>query len=138
MMLALMEAKKAGKEEEIPIGAIIVKNGEVISRAYNQKEANMDATKHAEIIAIRKASKKLNDWRLNNCLLFVTLEPCLMCMGAIIESRISNVFCGTKNIKYHKIVKQIAKKNNINIKFGILKEECEEIIKTFFENKRKR
>jgi tRNA(adenine34) deaminase len=138
MLLALEEAKKANVIEEIPVGAIIVKDGKIISKAHNIKENKNDATKHAEIIAIQKASKKLNSWRLNDCLLFVTLEPCIMCIGAAIEARVGTIICGTQNEKYDAIVKQIAKENKIEIKMGILKEECEKIIKVFFENQRKK
>jgi tRNA(adenine34) deaminase len=138
MLMALEEAKKANHVEEIPVGAIIVKNGKIIAKAHNIKENCNDATKHAEIIAIQEASKKLKDWRLNGCLLFATLEPCVMCIGAAIEARIDTIICGTKNNKYHLIVKKIAKENNINLKIGVLDSECKKIIKTFFENQRKK
>ncbi len=138
MNLALEQAKKADINEEIPVGVIIVKDGKVISKAYNKKEKYNDATKHAEIIAIQKAAKKLGDWRLNDCVLFVSLEPCLMCMGAIVESRIKTVFCGTKNIKCHDINKKIANTNKISLKMGFLEKECNEIIINFFDKKRKK
>ena len=85
---ALKEAKKAYKKLEIPVGAVIVKDGEVIARAHNVKEEKNDATKHAEILAIQKASKKLETWRLNDCEMYVTLEPCSMCAGAMIQARL--------------------------------------------------
>ena len=89
MREALKEAKKAYGKLEIPVGAIIVKDGKIISRGYNQKEGKKDSTRHAEIIAIQKACKKLNSWRLLDCEMYVTLEPCSMCAGAIIQSRIN-------------------------------------------------
>lgn len=132
----LLLSRKAHKEGEIPVAAIIVKNNMIISKAYNCKESKNDATKHAEIIAIQKASRKLNNWRLNECLLFVNLEPCIMCMGAIIESRISKIVCGTENKKYHDQIVKIAEENNIEIECGILEEECSKSLKSFFYNKR--
>ena len=99
MQVALKEAKKAYKKLEIPVGAVIVKNGEIIAKAHNIKEEKKDTTKHAEIIAIQKASKKLESWRLNDCELYVTLEPCPMCAGAIIQSRIKKVYIGTLSVK---------------------------------------
>ena len=87
MKEALKEAKKAYEKEEIPVGAVIVKDNKIIARAYNQKEEKRDTTKHAEIIAIQKASKKIDAWRLQDCEMYVTLEPCSMCAGAIIQAR---------------------------------------------------
>ncbi len=92
MKEALREAKKAYKKLEVPVGAVIVKDGKIIARGYNQKETKTDTTKHAEMIAIQKASKKLTAWRLINCEMYVTLEPCAMCAGAIINSRIKKVY----------------------------------------------
>ena len=95
MQEALKEAKKAYDKLEIPVGAVIVKDGKIIARAHNLKETKQLVTAHAEILAIQKASKKLNNWRLIDCDLYVTLEPCEMCMGAIISSRIKNIYIGT-------------------------------------------
>ena len=92
MKEALKEAEKAYKKLEVPVGAIIVKDGKIIARAYNQKESKTDTTKHAEILAIQKANKKLKSWRLIDCEMYVTLEPCTMCAGAIIHSRIKKVY----------------------------------------------
>ena len=92
MKEALKEAKKAYKKLEIPVGAVIVKDGKIIARGHNLKETKEDTTKHAEIIAIQKASKKLSAWRLIDCEMYVTLEPCAMCAGAIINSRIKKVY----------------------------------------------
>ena len=99
MTYALKEAEKAYKKNEVPIGAIIVKDGEIISKAYNLKETKQNTLEHAEIIAIRKASEKLKTWRLENTTIYTTLEPCPMCMGAIINSRIKTVVIGAKDEK---------------------------------------
>ena len=95
MKEALKEAEKAKKLEEIPIGAVIVKDGKIIARGHNLKEKNKNAINHAEIIAINKASKKLDNWRLTDCDMYVTVEPCVMCAGALISSRIRKVYIGT-------------------------------------------
>ena len=100
MIEALKEAKKAFELGEVPIGAVIVKDNKIISRAFNKKESSNLATSHAEILAINKACKKLNNWRLLDCTLYVTVEPCLMCCGAIIQSRIKKVVYGTSNEYY--------------------------------------
>lgn len=94
MYLAIEEAKKAYDKKEIPVGAVIVKNGEVVGRGYNLKETLKDPTQHAEIVAIRDATKNLGDWRLNGSTIYVTKEPCIMCAGAIIEARIERVVFG--------------------------------------------
>ena len=99
MNKALIEAKKALKKDEVPIGAIIVKDGEIIAKAYNLKESKHDTTKHAELIAIQKASKKLEAWRLNGCEMYTTLEPCPMCAGAIINARIKKIYIGATDEK---------------------------------------
>ncbi len=133
MLLAFEEANKALKIGEVPVGAVIVKNGVVIAKSHNRKEKHKNAIKHAEIIAIEKACKKIKDWRLEDCSIYVTLEPCLMCMGAIVESRIKNVFCGVRNSKSNYYNEQIAKENNISINYGMMKNEINEQINTFFK-----
>lgn len=132
MIMAFKEADKGLKLGEVPVGAVIVKNNVVIAKAYNKKELNKNAIKHAEIIAIEKACKKLGDWRLDGCSIYVTLEPCLMCMGAILESRIKNVYCGLKNSKSNSYNIQIMNDNNISINYGIMKKEINEQISNFF------
>ena len=97
MNLALQEALKAYKKDEVPVGAIIVKNGKIIAKAHNLKEKRQCVIEHAEIIAIRRASKKLRSWHLDECIMYVTLEPCQMCMGAIINARLSKVYIGAKS-----------------------------------------
>ena len=144
MKEALKEAKKAYDNGEIPIGAIIVKDGKIISRAHNQKEEKNDATKHAEIIAIQKASKKVQGWRLENCEMYVTLEPCMMCTGAIIQSRIKKVYIGAMNEKlgYCGSVLNLLEYNKYDYKVesetGILQKECSKIIRDFFTGLRKK
>ena len=134
MKLALKEAKKAYELNEVPIGCIIVKEGKVISKSYNKKTLKNIATYHAEILAINKACKKLNSWYLNDCTMYTTVEPCLMCTGAIIQSRISKVAYGTKNESFGYLSK--IKKTKIEIIPNILKEECQIILSSFFEKKR--
>lgn len=136
MRKVLKLSEKAEKCGEVPVGAIIIENDRIISSAYNMKETKFDPTNHAEIRAIKKACMKKKNWRLNKCLLFVNLEPCVMCLGAIIEARIDTVVCGTINKKYHDEILMLAKKNKINIIYGILEEECKNKIKKFFNNKR--
>ena len=147
MELALNEAKKAYKIEEIPVGAIIVKDGKVISRAYNQKETKNNPIAHAEILAIERASKKLGRWRLDDCDLYVTLEPCPMCAGAIIQARIKNLYIGTMDPKTGAcgsvldLSKDFPFNHKVNTIVGIKKLECEKILKDFFKqlrNKTKR
>lgn len=144
MEYALREAKKAYEKMEIPVGAIIVKNGEIISRGHNQKETQKNAIKHAEIIAIEKACKKLGAWRLNDCSMYVTLEPCSMCAGAIIQSRIEKVYIGTMDPKTGScgsvlnLFEDYHFNHHVQTETGICKGECEKIIKDFFKELRKR
>ncbi len=138
MLEALKEANKAYKLGEVPIGAVIVKDNKIISRAYNKKESSNLATSHAEILAINKACKKLKNWRLVDCTLYVTVEPCLMCCGAIIQSRIKKVVYGTHN-EYYGAVESIAKtlkKYNVEVRSNILQNECSYILKEFFKKRR--
>ena len=143
MKQALKEAQKAYNKMEVPVGAIIVKNGKIISRGYNQKETKYDTTKHAEIIAIQKASKKLKSWRLLDCEMYVTLEPCSMCAGAIINSRIKKLYIGTMDEKTGaagsklNLFKDYKFNHNVEVETGILKDECEGILKNFFKFLRK-
>ena len=143
MKEALKEAEKAYKKLEVPVGAIIVKDGKIIARAYNQKESKTDTTKHAEILAIQKASKKLKSWRLIDCEMYVTLEPCTMCAGAIIHSRIKKVYIGAMDEKTGAVgsVLNLFEDYKFNhkpeVETGILKEECESLLKQFFKELRK-
>ena len=143
MKEALKEAKKAYKKEEIPVGAVIVKDGEIIGRGHNLKETKKNTIKHAEIIAIEKASKKINAWRLENCEMYVTLEPCVMCSGAIINSRIKKLYIGTEDSKTGACgsvlnIFEYPFNHKVDIEKGIMKDECEKIIKQFFVELRKK
>ena len=142
MRFALREAKKADAIGETPIGCVIVRNGEIIAKAYNKRETKKNALMHAEIIAIDKACKKLGGWRLPGCEIYVTLEPCPMCMGAILQSRIEKVYFGAYDYKSGCLgsvcdLSQILP-HKVTYEGGILQTECEEIIKNFFKNLRKR
>ena len=140
---ALKQARKAFEKEEVPVGAVIVKENKIIARAYNLKETKNDSTKHAEIIAIQKASKKLNAWRLTGCEMYVTLEPCSMCAGAIIQSRIKKVYIGTKDAKtgacgsVYNMFTDYKFNHTVEVEYGILQDKCENILKVFFKKLRK-
>lgn len=134
MKIALKEAKKAYKKGEIPVGAVVVYKEKIVARAYNTKENKKLSTAHAEIIAINKASRKLKNWRLNDCKLYVTLEPCMMCAGAIIQSRISTVIFGTKN--NNSGYSTILKKYGIEVIENIYQENCQKLLQQFFIEKR--
>ena len=143
MKQALKEAEKAYQKLEIPVGAVIVKDGKIIARGYNKKEEKIDTTKHAEIIAIQKASKKLKTWRLNECEMYVTLEPCPMCAGALINSRIKKVNIGTMDEKTGAVgsklnlLEDYTFNTKVEVEKGIMQKECETILKEFFKELRK-
>ena len=143
MKQALKEAKKAYEKLEVPVGAVIVKDGKIIARAHNLKETKTDTTKHAEILAIQKASKKLESWRLIDCEMYVTLEPCTMCAGAIINSRIKKVYIGAMDEKTGAVgsVLNLFEDYKFNhkpeVEKEVLQEECESILKNFFKELRK-
>ena len=141
MKEALKEAKKAYEKLEVPVGAVIVKNGKIIARAHNLKETKKDTTKHAEILAIEKASKKLNAWRLLDCEMYITLEPCSMCAGAIINSRIKKIYIGALDEKTGaagSVLNLFDYKFNhkVEVEKGILQKECEKVLKDFFKELR--
>lgn len=142
MKEALKQAKKAYDKLEVPVGAVIVKDGKIISRAYNQKEEKNDTTNHAEILAIKKASKKLNSWRLLDCDMYVTLEPCSMCAGALIQSRIRKVYIGAPDSKTGacgsvlNLLEDYKFNHKVEIENGILKDDCENLLKEFFKELR--
>ena len=143
MKEALKEAKKAYDKLEVPVGAVIVKDGKIIARAHNLKETKADTTKHAEILAIQKASKKLQSWRLLECEMYITLEPCSMCAGAIIQSRIKKIYIGTLDEKTGaagsvlNLFEDYTFNHKVEVEKGILQESCEEILKEFFKLLRK-
>lgn len=142
MKEAIKEAKKAYQKEEVPVGAVIVKDGKIISRGYNVKELKKDTTKHAEIIAIQKASKKLNSWRLEDCTMYVTLEPCSMCAGAIIQARLKKVVIGTMDEKTGacgsvlNLLEDYKFNHKVEIEKGIMETECKKILQQFFRELR--
>jgi len=130
MRAALKQAQIAFNKGDVPVGAVIVKDSKIIAKAYNRREQTNDSTDHAEIIAIKKACKHLKDWRLNGCVMYVTLEPCSMCMGAIQQSRITKVVYGTENTN--------DSENQMPFISGpILENDCAQLLKTFFQNRRK-
>lgn len=139
MKIALKEAEKAIKKDEVPVGAVVIKSGKVISKAYNQKEKKKNVTRHAEIIALEKAMKKLKTWHLDDCELYVTLEPCMMCCGAIEQSRIKKIVYATDSKQFGQIVNnyQVFKNKKIEIVEKICQEESQKLLKKFFETKRK-
>ena len=142
MLEALKEAELAKLEDEVPIGCVIVKDNQIIARAHNQREITNNPLGHAETLAIKKASEVLNDWQLVDCDLYVTIEPCIMCGGAIIQSRIRKVIYGAPDLKGGTFGSSIniLDAQNINhrpeIVKGILEEECTKIIKDYFKSKR--
>lgn len=140
MNIAIKEAKKAYLKDDVPVGAVIVKNNKIITKAYNKKEKNNNAIAHAEILAIQKACKKLKTWHLEECVLYVTLEPCMMCTGAIIQSRIKKIVYACPNINYGFLI------NNNDIQQYNIKIECtnnnyleesKNLLQQFFKSKRK-
>jgi tRNA(adenine34) deaminase len=142
MRIALEEAKTAFESGEIPVGAVIIKDGSVIARAHNSNRELRDPVKHAEIICIEEASRVLGNERLLDCELYVTKEPCAMCAGAIVHARIKNLFIGAEDEKYGACgtVLSVCGNSSLNhvpaIEFGILKEEASNLLKKFFKNKR--
>ena len=143
MKEAIAQAKKAAKIEEVPIGCVIVKDDKIIARGYNQRNKRGSTLAHAEILAIKKASKVTGDWRLEGCTLYVTLEPCQMCAGAIVQARIPNVVIGCMNAKAGcagSIINLLSMKefnHQVNVIKGIKEEECSKMMKDFFENLRR-
>lgn len=142
MREAYKEAEKAFELEETPIGAIIVYEGEIVGRGYNMVETTNNSLNHAEIVAIQDASKKLGRWRLFDCDMYITMEPCVMCSGAIVNSRIKKIYIGTSHTKNHIVDKhnkfklEIYDDCNIEYEFGILEEDCSKILTDFFKNRR--
>lgn len=143
MKEALLEAKKAFDKGEVPVGAVIVKDEKIIARAHNLREEKKDPTAHAEILALKKAAKVLGGWRLLGCTIYVTIEPCPMCSGAIIQSRINRVCFGANDYKAgacgSKVnLLDINFNHEVEITSGILEEECAEMMRDFFKKLRTR
>lgn len=143
MLAALKEADKAEKLDEVPVGCVIVKNNKIIARGHNKRETSLLSNAHAEVITITKANKKLKSWRLEDCDLYVTVEPCIMCAGTIIQARIKNVYYGAKDFKGGAFGSSIniLEATNINhhpnVVGGILEEQCSNKISQYFQKKRK-
>lgn len=140
MLEAIKEAEKALSINEVPVGAIIVKNNKIISKGYNQKEKTHNVTRHAEIIAIERACKKLKTWRLYDCEIYITLEPCLMCCGAIEQARISKIYYAIGSPFFGQIEnnnKVYANNKKIKIYSKICEFESQNLLQKFFEEKRK-
>lgn len=144
MKEAIKMAKKAKDLDEVPIGAVIVQNGKIIARACNLMEKKKSATAHAEILAIEKACKKVGDWRLNGCELYVTIEPCAMCAGAIVNARIDKVFFGAYETKSgcaqskFPVLTQSGLNHVTEFVGGIEEKTCSDLIKNYFKEKRKK
>ena len=142
--LALEEARLAAEEGEVPVGAVLVVNGEVIARAHNLREELSDPTAHAEMLALREASQRLLRWRLTGATLYITMEPCAMCAGAAVLARIDRIVYGCNDPKagacgtVFDIAREPQLNHRIEITGGILKEECQNIVQKFFENRRKK
>lgn len=143
MKQAYKEALKAYEKNEVPVGCVIVKDNIIIARAYNKRESSQNSLYHAEMIAINKACKKLNSWRLDGCDIYITLEPCPMCSGAIIQSKLDNIYYGAKESKWGFAGSRY---NIFDMKFnytpnvigGLMEEECANLLKEFFKNQRKK
>ncbi len=144
MQQALNEAALAEELDEVPIGAVVVHNGEIVGRGHNLRETSNDPTTHAEMIAIRQAAQKLDSWRLLDCTLYVTLEPCVMCMGAIILARIPNLVFGCRDPRVGAVgsIYNLAEDERFNhrvaVQEGVLEQECRTQLKSFFQRLRAR
>lgn len=144
MRLALQEAQAAMEEDEVPVGAVIVREGRVVAQAHNQRETLLDPTAHAEMIAITQAAESLGSWRLDGCTLYVTLEPCPMCAGAIIQGRIPRVVYGATDPKagavdtLYKILNDARLNHRCEVTSGVMAEQCGGILTEFFRKRRKK
>ena len=144
MKEALKQARKAGKIGEVPIGCVIVQDGQIIARGYNRRNTDKTTLAHAELAAIKKASKAVGDWRLEDCTLYVTLEPCQMCAGAIVQARMKRVVAGAMNPKAGCAgsvlnLLQVERFNHqVEFEHGVLEEECSKVLQDFFKQLRKK
>jgi tRNA(adenine34) deaminase len=142
MQQAIVEANKALERDEVPVGAIIVFGNSIIAKAHNQREMLLDPTAHAEMIAITQASAYLQNWRLSDTTVYVTLEPCAMCAGALVQARVKNLVYGAKDEKYGacestvNLVNYPRFNHRINVISGVIEEECSVLLKQFFQEKR--
>jgi tRNA(adenine34) deaminase len=144
MRVALREASRAAREEEVPVGAVVIREGRIIARAHNRPIAMRDPTAHAEILALRRAARKLGNYRLNECSLYVTIEPCAMCAGAIVHARLKQVVFGARDPKAGasgsalRVLNHPKLNHHAEVVSGVLKEECAKAIKDFFLARRRR
>lgn len=144
MKAALKEAKKAYSIDEVPIGCVIVQDEKIIARGYNRRNIDKNTLAHAELTAIRKASKKTGDWRLEDCTMYITLEPCQMCAGAIVQSRMKKVVIGAMNPKAGcagsvlNLLQMSQFNHQVEIEYGVLEEECSSILSVFFAKLREK
>jgi tRNA(adenine34) deaminase len=144
MKAAFREAEKAFEQDEVPIGAVVVQNGQIIGRGYNQRESLIDPTAHAEIIAITSAANTIKDWRLKDCQLYVTKEPCPMCAGALVNARINMVIFGMYDEKegccgsLYQLCRDNRFKHQLTVKGGIMEDACTLIIQEFFKKQREK
>ena len=144
MRAAIKEAKKAYALEEVPIGCVIVRDGKIIARGYNRRNTDKNTLAHAELTAIKKASKKCGDWRLEDCTMYVTLEPCQMCAGAIVQSRMKKVVIAAMNPKAGcagsvlNLLQMAEFNHQLEIERGLLEEECSMMLSTFFRDLREK
>lgn len=142
MYAALQEAEHAFDDDEVPVGAVVVHKNKIIGRGYNQIEKLKDATAHAEMIAITAASNHLKSWRLNECAIYVTLEPCIMCTGALLSSRINELYFAANDTKFgacgsiHNLAEESKTNHIIKVFSGILSKESEDLLQSFFAKKR--
>lgn len=142
MGLALQEARSALAHGDVPIGAVIVKDGEVLARARNERELRQDPTAHAEVLALRAASEAIGEWRLSGTTMFVTLEPCAMCAGALVLARVSRLVYGPQDLRagaaysLYNIVQDPRLNHAIEVTTGVLQEECAEVLQGFFQERR--
>lgn len=142
MRLALKQAEKAYDLDDVPIGAVIVRNGEILSVAHNEKELGQDPTAHAEMVAIRRAAETIGHWRLTDCILYVTLEPCAMCAGGIVQARVKQLVYGASDAKggavesVMNVLNQKAWNHKVEVTAGVLEEECSTLLRCYFNEKR--
>ena len=142
MYAALQEAERAYDDDEVPVGAVVVHKNKIVGRGHNQIEKLNDATAHAEMIALTSASNHIKNWRLSECSIYVTLEPCIMCTGALLSSRIENLYFGASDSKFgacgsvHNLAENSKTNHTIKVFSGILAKESEDLLKSFFAKKR--
>jgi tRNA(adenine34) deaminase len=142
MAIALEEARKAFFLGEVPVGAVLVKDGEILAKTHNRKERDADPTAHAEVLALREGAKVLNDWRLDGCTLYVTLEPCPMCAGALVQARVKTLVYGATDLKggavesLMNLVQHPRLNHRLEVIAGIREEECRSLLKEFFQPRR--